>query len=101
MPNDDYRLKKITKLRNKYIAKRDNWDSQYQSSGIGRMSTKYEYEDIIIVCNLAIENLKDECGRCKRTASCVSMLRKKYKELEQKQDTVNVSDVINDLYSIY
>lgn len=103
MMNDDIneiRIGRITKLRNKYTEKLNNWENNYQVCGTGSVYTKYAYEDIILACNLALENLRDECFRCKQTARTVGMLREKYKALSENQSAIDVSKVLDDLYSI-
>ncbi len=103
MPNDEIvksHINRITKLRNKYLAKLDLWETNYQCSGTGKINTKYEYEDIISACNLALENLNDECGKCKRTSQSIGALRSHYNALSRDRDTVEISKIIDDLYSL-
>lgn len=97
---NDISISRLTKLRNKYTDKLNNWENNYQVCGTGSIYTKYAYEDIILACNLALENLRDECIRCRLTARTVGMLREKYKAIAENQSTVDVSKVLDDLYSI-
>lgn len=97
----DYREQRIIKLRNKYQAKLDKWTDEYNQTGIGRERTRYEYEDIILACRLALEALSEVCLKCSRTIRYAHELKFKYRQLEEQGLPVTADMISRDLNGFF
>ncbi len=92
-------LKKLKEAQQRY----DEAERNYQDTGsASTMRTMHRHEDMIMICELAIQALDNVCGKCesrKRTAGCAV---NKYKEAKKSgnNDALNFDNIIADFIDL-
>lgn len=91
-------VESIKKRRDKYLAKRDEHELNYQETGsASTYRTMCEYDERIDICNLAIDKLSNICKRCDIHISNCEALVKKYQSYKDQNLKISVDEVIADI----
>lgn len=91
--------KKLDEVRRRY----DEAERNYQVTGsASTMRTMYRNEDMMMICELALQALDNVCGRCemhRRNAANIANKYKKAKEAKDK-DFLNFDTIISDIMDL-
>lgn len=93
-------LKKLEESQKRY----DEADRNYQDTGSSStMRTMRRNEDMIMICELALQALDSVCGKCERQRKKIGSAIDKYSFANEKNDTylLNFDRIINDFMDLY
>ncbi len=92
-------LKKLKEAQQRY----DEAERNYQDTGsASTMRTMHRHEDMIMICELAIQALDNVCGKCesrKRTAGC-AVSKYKVAKMSGNNDALNFDNIIADFIDL-
>ena len=90
-------VESIKKRRDKYLAKYDEHELNYQITGsASTYRTMCEYEERIDICNLAIEKLNRTCTLCEIHTANAESLAEKYQNYKDQNIELSIDEVIRD-----
>ena len=91
----------VNKLRVKSQNQIDKLEREYQDTGsASTYRTINKHYDITKTCDLALEALDDKCYWCERRKRLIDDLIKRYKILQETNNTIDLQKAINDLLDI-
>lgn len=103
MQEEDYRaeVKKdkqefVRKMLDEYDKKYQKYDREYQFSGSpSTLRTAQKYEDVVKVCELALEGLDDECHACRRRYHNGQEVIKNLRQMQEHgEEMIKIEDAI-------
>lgn len=92
-------LKKLRESQDRY----DEAERNYQDTGsASTMRTMHRHEDMIMICELAIQALDNTCGNCERHRRNAGYTVNKYKEAKEScnNDVLNFDNIIADFIDL-
>lgn len=93
-------LKKLEEAQARY----DEAERNYQDTGSSStMRTMHRHEEMIMICELALQALNSVCGKCERQRKKIGSAIDKYSFANEKNDTylLNFGRIINDFMDLY
>lgn len=91
----------VNKLRDKSQKQIDKLEREYQDTGsASTYRTINKHYDIVKTCDLALEALDGKCHFCERRKRLLDDLIKRYKILQETNNTIDLQKAINDLLYI-
>lgn len=92
-------LKKLKEAQQRY----DEAERNYQDTGsASTMRTMHRHEDMIMICELALQALDNVCGKCENRRRNAGYTVNKYKEAKESgnNDALNFDSIIADFVDL-
>lgn len=97
----DYYKRIIEDMKSKAEKRLEEHERSYQYTGSSRTyAALVKNDNIITICNLALEALGGNCHTCKRKNRLIDDMINRYKKLQETGDTIDLKNVIYDLINI-
>ena len=99
----EQKRKIIQKMLDEAQRRYDEAERNYQDTGsASTMRTMHRNEDMMMICNLALQALDNVCGRCENRRRIARCTANKYKEAKESgnNDALNFENIIADFIDL-
>lgn len=98
---NDYYKRMIEDMKSKSQKRLEEHERNYQDTGSSRTyAAIVKNDNIITICNLALEAIDGNCHTCKRKNRLLDDMINRYKKLQETENTIDIEKVIHDIINI-